>query len=621
MCGIAGVFHYRTGAPAPEQRIERMASRLVHRGPDQSGVFVDGELALGHRRLSIIDLSEAGRQPMTNEDGSVVISFNGEIYNFRDLRQELERAGHVFRSSSDTEVLVHLWEERGAGLFDVIVGQFAFALFDRRTRELVLARDRLGEKPLYWAPVPDGVVFASEIKAFTDDDRVDYSLDTAAVAAYLARQYVPPPTTAYAGIHALEPATFAVFRAEREPRFTRYWTPKPRTDLPHRPADRRELVEHEIDRVVTSRMVADVPVGCFLSGGLDSSLVAHAMRREARGTVQTFSIGFEERGYDESRESTQFARRLGVEHHVQIFRPPTFETLQSILQGYDQPFADPSAVPTYFLSRVARERVTVALSGDGGDEAFGGYERYRLMLLSGSLQRAPWVTQLGRAMRRWGGASMSAGRIAGRALVVAASPRVAAYASLMSPFGADTVRAWMPGVPPDGFERERAWFESIDDVSEAAQAADLTTYLPGCLTTKVDIASMANSLEVRAPFLDHRLLEIGLALPRRERVRLRQTKVLLRRIASERLGADVAGRPKKGFGVPLELWLAGSMRSQTLDYLVGRDARLPRLLGPAHVADETQRFFAGDRSRYFRMWTLLALEAWLRTPLGRRAVA
>jgi asparagine synthase (glutamine-hydrolysing) len=336
--------------------------------------------------------------------------------------------------------------------------------------------------------------------------------------------------------------------------------------------------------------------------------------------VETFSIGFAERGYDESRESTEAANALGVKHHVEIVRPPTFDDLQSILQRYDQPFGDLAAIPTYFLSRVARERVKVVLSGDGGDEAFCGYERYRMMLLSGRLKSLPGLRDAGGALLRRTGSSI-AGRILGRALIVAASERTNAYVSLMAPFDPASVQAWMPGVAPVKFACEQASFESVDDVSEAAQIADLTTYLPGCLTTKVDIASMANSLEVRAPFLDHRLIEIGLGLPRAERVWLRRTKVLLRRIASARLGAALGARKKRGFGMPLDIWLRGCMRGEASAYLLGDGARLPLVVDRSRVDREIRRFFDGDRSLYFRVWTLLALEAWLRSPLGRRAIA
>jgi asparagine synthase (glutamine-hydrolysing) len=621
MCGVTGVFHHRSQVPAERDVLERMTASLFHRGPDQSGIFMDRELGLGHRRLSIIDLSEAGRQPMANEDGNVVVSFNGEIYNYREIRSELQSAGHIFRSNSDTEVLVHLWEDRRTGMVERLEGMFAFALFDRRTRELLLARDRLGEKPLYWAPVRDGIVFASEIKAIAEVSGVDLSVDLDSIAAYLGRQYVPAPGTAYRGVRALEAATFVLFQAGREPARTCYWEPRPRGDLPATPAAREELVAYEIDRTIRSRMVAEVPVGCFLSSGVDSSLVAHGMQQATGSQVETFSVGFAERGYDESRESSQLADALGVKHRVQILEPPTFESLQSILQRYDQPFGDSAAIPTFFLSRVARERVTVVLSGDGGDEVFGGYERYRLMLLAGLLSRAPGVRRMGSALLSEAGPSRTAGRILGRALVVAASRRVGAYASLMAPFDPESLRSWMVGTPPVQFLRETAIFDSISEVTEAAQICDLTTYLPGCLTTKVDIASMAHSLEVRAPFLDHRLVEIGLALPRKERVRLGRTKVLLRRIAAGRVGSQVAGRRKRGFSVPLEIWLRGRMREEAAAYLLGDQARMPLLVDRTHLIDETRRFFDGDRSLYFRVWTLLALEAWLRSPLGRRAVS
>jgi asparagine synthase (glutamine-hydrolysing) len=557
---------------------------------------------------------------MTNEDGNVIVTFNGEIYNFQELRSELRSAGHVFRSSSDTEVLVHLWEDLGPAVVDRLVGMFAFAIFDRRRHQIFVARDRLGEKPLFWAPTPDGIAFASEIKALADVPGVDLTTDLGGVAEYLSRQYILAPRTAYRGVRALEPATWGLFSLDRAPSFTRYWAPHPRADLPPSGPERMALVEHAIDRAIRACTIADVPVGCFLSGGLDSSLVASGMQKSAKGQVETFSIGFAERGYDESRESTDLARALGVRHHVEILAPPTFEDVQSLLQRYDQPFGDSAAVPTYLLSRVAHERVKVVLTGDGGDEVFGGYERYRLMLLAGRLVRVKELRKLGGELLRRGGPSMSLGRMAGRLLLTAASNRLDAYRALMAPFDAETIEGLLPGAASAQFARESECFRGAEEVTSAAQIADLTTYLPSCLTTKVDIASMATSLETRAPFLDHRLVEIGLALPRRERVQLRSTKVLLRHIAAKRVGASVARRRKRGFGVPLEVWLRGPMRAEASRYLLGDDARVARMLDATTMRERVQRFFNGDRSLYFQVWTLIALEAWLRGPLGGQGI-
>jgi asparagine synthase (glutamine-hydrolysing) len=620
MCGIAGLFHYKTRRPVDRGLLESMTSRLVHRGPDQSGLFTDADVGLGHRRLSIIDLSEAGRQPMTNEDGNVIVTFNGEIYNFQELRSELRGAGHVFRSSSDTEVLVHLWEDLGPAMLERLVGMFAFAIFDRGKRALFIARDRFGEKPLVWAPTPDGVAFASEIKALAGVPGVDLSGDTDAIAEYLARQYVLAPRTAYRGVKSLEPATFGLFVADHEPSLTRYWTPRPAVDLPASPVERQERVSLALDRAIRACSIADVPVGCFLSSGIDSSLVAAGMKASTRSEIETFSIGFAERGYDESGESSELARTLGVKHHVEILARPTFDELQSILQRYDQPFGDSAAIPTFMLSRIARERVKVVLTGDGGDEGFGGYERYRMMLLSGGLPRTELVRRVGRRLLRHGGAAMSAGRIVGRAIIVAASSRFSAYQSLMGPFDAKSIAALFPAHEPLRFEPEERCFDAWDDVTVAAQVADLTTYLPSCLTTKVDIASMAHSLETRAPLLDHRLVELGLALPRSERLQLRRTKVTLRRIAARNVDPGVSRRKKRGFGVPLEVWLRGPMRAEASAYLLGDGACTVRVLERAAVEEEIRAFFDGDRSRYSRVWTLLALEAWLRSPLGGNAI-
>jgi asparagine synthase (glutamine-hydrolysing) len=600
--------------------VEQLTSRIAHRGPDDAGVFLDRELGLGHRRLSIIDLSEAGHQPMTNEDGTVVVSFNGEIYNFAELRRELIERGHTFRSTSDTEVLVHLWEDRRTSMLERLVGMFALALFDRRTRELFVARDRLGEKPLFWAAIADGVVLASEMKALSEDPRVDLAADHDAIAQYLARQYVPAPSTIYRGVRSLQPAHYGIFQAGREPVFTRYWTPRPRHDLPASPADRQALADAEIHESVRSRMVADVPVGCFLSSGIDSSLVALNMQQGRATQVQTFSMGFSEPGYDESRASAQVAEMLGVRHTVETLETPSFESVQAILQQYDQPFGDSSAIPTYLLSRMARKHVKVVLSGDGGDEAFGGYERYRLMLLSNRFE-LPGLSRLGRLLLGSGARSMSLRRVLGRALVVAGSPRPEAYESLTATFDAPGIRALLRYTPHERAHRENDPFATMADVSLATQIADLTTYLPDCLSAKVDIASMAHSLEVRAPLLDHRLIELGLALPRGERVRLRETKVLLRRIAARKLGRTVARRPKRGFGVPLEVWLRGSMRKAAHDYLFGPAARIQRVLDRSVVEATTARFFEGDLSQHSRTWILLAFEAWLRSPLGLKAIS
>ncbi|HKA94249.1 MAG TPA: asparagine synthase (glutamine-hydrolyzing), partial [Acidimicrobiia bacterium] len=519
MCGIAG---FLTAQPADPDLLARMCEVIGHRGPDDDGFLVEGGLGLGMRRLAIIDL-DSGRQPIWNEDETIAVVFNGEIYNHRQLRAELEAAGHRFRTRTDTECLVHLYESEGVSFVRRLRGMFAIALWDRPRGRLVLARDRVGKKPLVYRVDERGIWFASELKSLLQDPAVQRTVDRVALHHYLTYQYVPAPWTIFDGIRKLPPATTLVYESGKVT-LDRYWR------LSYEPkwnGDERTALEELHELLVDStrvRLMSDRPLGAFLSGGLDSSLVVAAMSDIATGPVKTFSIGFDERQFDERAYARLVAERFGTEHHELVVSPRAAEILPELVWHYDEPYADSSAVPSFYLARMTREQVVVALNGDGGDESFGGYARYaaalqarRFGLSSAPTRRAAaWLHRRlpdGERGTLYGKAKRFAG--------VLAKEDARRYASLISYFDTEEkCRLYTPAM--------RAAVEAVDsyelidrslDEPDACNFADrllrldVETYLPGDLLVKMDIATMASSLEARSPFLDHHLMEFAASLP------------------------------------------------------------------------------------------------------------
>lgn len=629
MCGIAGLFHYgRNGRQAEpgfarRETVARMLEPLRHRGPDDQGFHLAGPMGLGHARLSIIDLA-GGHQPIYNEDRSVAVVCNGEIYNHRELRRELEARGHVFATRSDSEVIVHLWEELGAGCVEKLAGMFALAVADDRRRTLLLARDRIGKKPLFLADDGGRLAFASELKSLLAAGLVEPEVDPEGLDLYLAYGYVPAPWTIFRGATKLPAGHYAVCDGKGV-RIERYW------DVIMAPIDAgpgsddrlTEELERLLGAAVRDRLESDVPLGAFLSGGIDSGTVVSLMGEAMGEPVRTHTVGFSDRATDEREDAAAVARALGADHVETLVRPDLADVLPRIAWHLDEPFADPSAVPTWYVSRETRRRVTVALSGDGGDELFAGYgEKYRMHLMEERLRgwlpeavrrglfpalgaRWPRSPRLPRALRLGG---------LFRNLAVAA-PRSYDFDRRLIPphleerlFGRslkERRRAFDPFVAV-----EQHLARAPEEPLARALYLDLKTWLADDGLVKVDRMSMAHALEVRCPLLDHRVVEFAARVPSRLKLAGGSTKVLLRRVAARRLPAEILSRPKRGFAPPVSRWLREDLRSFSRDLLLAPDAFGRGLFEPREV----ERLLDGHAARRLEagwaLWTLLMLEVW-----------
>ena len=599
MCGICGLLERDT----PDlDAVERMTAAMVHRGPDHGAVAAEGRCALGYRRLSIVDLA-TGEQPIRNERGDVIAVFNGELYNFRELRRELEAKGHEIRGTGDSPLIPHAYEEWGLGFVERIEGMFAIALWDAGRERLVLLRDRLGKKPLRYVRLPDGgLAFASETKALLELPAVSRELDLAQIDAFLALQYTP--RSGFRAIEHIPPGSYAVVERGGAPKVERYWRPE-HCDTVSRGSDWHALVREEVSAAVRRRLVADVPLGALLSGGIDSSIVVGVMAQASAEPVRTFTVGFPDRRYDERAYAREVAERWGTQHE-ELEVDPTPELLPRLAAAFDEPFGDEAALPQLLVCEATRRHVKVALVGDGGDEVFGGYDRYRAHALAARvpapLARAALAAPWGRREPR------SAAFRARRFLAAAATPARERYAGLMEVFPLELRRRlWTNEALA---QQTSALLPENDDL----RLVDVESYLPGDLLVKSDLASMAVSLELRAPFLDHRVVELGLALPRD----LAFGKMALKQAFAAELPQGIATRPKTGFGVPLDRWFRGELRDTARDLLLARDrglfrrAELERLLRE-HV---DRRADHGHR-----LWCLCMLELWQRTYVDARRPA
>jgi asparagine synthase (glutamine-hydrolysing) len=623
MCGICGIVY-----TDPERRVEpglleNMNRVMEHRGPDDRGTWRQGRVGLGHVRLSIIDLSPLGHQPMCNEDQTVWITYNGEIYNFLELREELQQKGHQFRSRTDTEVIVHLWEEEGVRCVERLRGMFAFAIWDERQQVLFLARDRMGKKPLFYAMLPDRFIFGSEIKAILQDGDIRPEPDLRALHYYLTYQSVPSPYSAFRGIKKLPPAHCLLVKQGRgEPR--RYWKLSYRDKLAVN-GDRGEenLQEEIIERlreVVSLRLVSDVPLGAFLSGGIDSSLVVAMMAGIMKEPVKTFSISFAQEEYDEARFARMVADRYATDHHEFRVTPDAKAIFPELVWHYNEPFADPSAIPTYYVSQMARQHVTVVLNGDGGDENFAGYPRYAL---NGAFERQGglipllrhWLGDLGgwqafvRQQRLW----------KDPAALASFSPRLFSYYWRITHFHelhqanlySDQMKAATAAYP--AFQVMLGKYRASDARSflDALLNLDLDLYLPDTLMVKVDIASMAHSLEARAPMLDHHFLEYAARIPADLKLRNGQvSKYIFKKAAEPFLPHEVIYRPKMGFGVPTDHWFRHELKDLVNDTLLS-----PRALGRGYFRQDfvekmLRQHQNSECNWQYLIWNLLMLEFW-----------
>ncbi len=614
MCGIAGIFHFDPHAVVDETLLRAMSTAITHRGPDEDGFYVNGPLGLTNRRLSIIGLAD-GRQPITNEDETVWTVFNGEIYNYPDLKKRLEERGHRFRTTTDTEVLVHLYEDHGSGFVEHLNGMFAIALWDDRARRLLIYRDRLGEKPLYYTTVAGRLLFASEIKAILRDPRVERAVAPEALYDYLSFQYNPRRQTIFRGIQRLKPGTMLEVTAEGITERT-YWEipvarPRARPEAEYLD-ELRMLLRDSVRR----RLLSEVPLGAFLSGGLDSSVVVGLMTEALERPVQTFSVGFTvPGGYDESEHAARVARHFGAEHHPLVVESVDVERLlPQTVHSLDEPIADFAAIPTYLVSQFARRSVTVVLTGEGADELFAGYDHYRFPSL---LERYSHVPEPLRRLLSHAGAAAPA-RI-GKALAAGALDVLGGFRLLKSVFRpaeleevlSGDVRARLNGAAaqPDFarlFERGRDL-----DVLNRYLLADLATWLPEDLLMKVDKMSMSVSLEARVPYLDHRIVELAATMPSDLKWR-GGGKYILKRLAAGLIPRDIIERRKHGFRLPLDRWFRRELRPMAEDLLLGGRARGRGLLEPGPVAALWQRYLGGDDTRFMQVWTLLNLELWCR---------
>jgi asparagine synthase (glutamine-hydrolysing) len=615
MCGIAGVV-YGAGAPRGVSAVTAaaaMASTLSHRGPDDTGAWEseDGTVALAHRRLSIVDLSPLGHNPMSGCDGRVWITFNGEIYNFLELRRELEAAGHRFRSHSDTEVLLAAYGQWGLDCVDRLVGMFAFAIWDGPKRRLWVVRDRLGKKPLYYAESHGTVRFASELKAIVADAAVPREIDADAMRLYLRFGYVPSPYTIYKSVRKLPPAHFLLCE-NNTVSVRRYWDPVPyvldrSSHSSVTDADAEAELERRLATAVRQRMIADVPLGGFLSGGIDSSLIVALMQEQSTAPVKTFTVRFDDPEFNEADHAAAVARHLRTDHHEETCdERQMLDVVDRLACMFDEPFADSSAVPTYLVSKIARASVTVALSGDGGDELFLGYPRYRLHIQAAAAMELP------RSVRR--AAAFGADRLPTRRLRriadVLRSDDTDPYARFISWWRPEDIAALTGQPPPDGpaYADAQARCAALHR-QDRASLIDIVSYLPEDILTKVDRASMAVSLEVRAPLLDHRVVEFALGLPVSLKYRRGTTKWLLRRLLYKRVPRALVDRPKMGFGVPLAAWFRGPLRERMDRYCAGDDFG-DLALDPGPIRRLWADFGAGRTHRTDLLWQMFTLAAW-----------
>jgi asparagine synthase (glutamine-hydrolysing) len=625
MCGIAGIVSSDRGERIEEAAVHRMCQAIVHRGPDDEGIFVKQNTGLGMRRLSIIDLA-GGHQPVFNEDRSVWIVFNGEIYNFPELRRELEASGHRFCSHSDTEVIVHLYEEMGSECVQKLRGMFAFALYDERRHKLLMARDRLGKKPLHYAHLNDRLLFGSEIKALLAVAPELTEIHNPAILQYLYFGYILDPGTAFTKIHKLPPGHLLEFE-NNQVRIREYWDlPQYSTFEPNSEEECLEELERRLAEAVKIRLISDVPLGALLSGGIDSSMVVALMARASGKPVKTFSIGFKHADFNEAQYARLVAQSFGTEHHELILDPEVVNTVETLTSSMEEPFGDSSMLPTYYISCLARQHVTVALSGDGGDEIFAGYDRYAVQSRRGIFERVPsWAWKWYREQVFPRIPKSIYGRRFSYNVSLPWRERYVDELSFLPAFERD-----MPllsndfrGTALDGGDPQQLMLSYLDDKHTSDPLSqllylDTKTYLVSDILTKVDRMSMATSLEVRVPLLDHELVEWVTSLPPRWKMRGKQQKYILRKLA-ERLGVpgEVLHRPKQGFALPLVHWMRNELKDLIEGVLLDPKTLQRGYFNPKAVQQILDEHFRGRRNQSSAIWRLLMLELWHRNFLER----
>ena len=616
MCGITGFIDRKQSYEDSEELIDKMCQNIRHRGPDEQGTWVGDGIALGMRRLSIIDLA-GGQQPIWNEDRSILIVFNGEIYNYRDLQRTLQRHGHSFRTQSDTEVILHAYEEYGDECVKHLRGMFAFALWDRTRQRLLAARDRFGKKPLHYYWDGHRLIFGSEMKSILQAE-VAREVNPCALDDYLAYSYVPSPTTIFKGILKVPPAHLLIYQ-DGHLSTQRYW------DLPFTPTcqdDEATAIERTralLQDAVHVRLMSEVPLGAFLSGGVDSSLVVGLMSQMMSRPVKTFSIGFEEDWFNELPFARLVAKHFGTDHHELVVHPELVSILPELVWAYDEPFADSSMLPTYYVSKLAREQVKVVLTGDGGDEIFAGYRHYRREYVT---DRIPFPLRL---LLGWGGEIMPTG-MRGKHRLKQMYKDYATRGIQARPLFAAASRSLL--FQPDYFalvshheprERERGAYHMAAhlDAVTRMQYVDTHVYLPDDILVKVDRASMFNSLETRAPLLDQYLVEYVSSLPATLRVGNGVLKSLLKQVAASIVPAEILTRRKTGFGVPIDRWLRGELRTYAYDVLTSASARQRGIFRPQFVEELLKAQAYANHGE--AIWALLCLELWFQIYIDQRS--
>lgn len=622
MCGIVGIVNRSKAVVA--STLERMNAAITHRGPDEDGFYLKENVGLAMRRLSIIDLA-GGRQPIFNTDKTKTIVFNGEIYNFQELKRDLESRGHNFYTNSDTEVIIHLYDEYGVDCVQHLRGMFAFAIWDDVERSLFIARDRVGKKPLLYSHRPNGdLIFASEFMAMLEHNEISRQVNFDAIDSYLSFICVPAPMTAFAEIKKLEPAHWMIWK-DGEIKTQRYWLP----DFTKKIKISEEDAISETTRILADstkmRMISEVPLGAFLSGGVDSSMVVALMARESSRPVKTFSIGFEEQDFSELKYAKRVADHVGAEYNEFVVKPDALEVLPKLVDHYGEPYADSSAIPTYYVAKETRRHVTVALNGDGGDESFAGYERYAAMSIAEAMAKFPGSLireTAGLPLKFFPTSELKKTRVrdAKRFLDAAKLPTTERYFRWQSSFS----RQAKTELYTDEFAAKVKGFEAIDNLArwfnmpqangilDKTLLADQMTYLPDDLLVKVDIATMANSLEARSPFLDHKVIEFAASLPESLKMRRYKPKYLLKKAAARLVPPEVIYRRKMGFGVPIGAWFRGSMKDFLKEVLLSESSLKRGIIRPEIMHRYVDEHITAKRDHAHQLWTLLMLELWFK---------
>jgi asparagine synthase (glutamine-hydrolysing) len=626
MCGITGIFDTRGGSDVSRVVLQRMNDSQLHRGPDEGSLHIEPGVGLGHRRLSIIDIA-TGQQPLFNEDGSVVVIFNGEIYNYQQLIPELQALGHVFHTKSDTEVIVHAWESWGADCVKRFRGMFAFALWDRNQQTFFMARDRLGVKPMYYALLDDGtLLFGSELKSVLAHGGLRREIDPLAVEEYFALGYVAEPRTIFKQSKKLPPAhTLTIRRGQPVSEPVGYWDVRFSLDNPISDADAQvELVER-LKESVRLRMIAEVPLGAFLSGGVDSSAVVATMAGLSSEPVNTCSIAFDDPAFNESAFAQKVADRYQTNHRVETVKSDDFDLIDTLARLYDEPYADSSAIPTYRVCQLARKHVTVALSGDGGDESLGGYRRYRMHMMEEGMRsalphavrqplfgalgklypKADWAPRMFRAKTTFEGLARSSVEAYFHTVSILRNPM---RDELFSP----RFKTELAGYGAQEVFNQHAAKADTEDPLALIQYLDLKTYLVGDINTKVDRASMAHSLEVREPLMDHELVEWLATLPSSQKIRGQEGKYVFKKSMESYLPQDVLYRPKMGFSVPLARWFRGPLKQRVQEAILGERLKATGWFNSAYLQHLVEAHQSGARDYSAPLWTLLMFEAFLR---------